>query len=90
MAAARRLAWASGPVGLVSGKKVYLAEARGGIYSSGAYRHADFQEPYIRHMLAFIGIADVEVVAVEGLALGAEAEQRALSGAMAQVERLAA
>lgn len=81
---------AEGPVGLVSGKKVYLAEARGGVYSSEEYRHADFQEPYIRHTLGFIGITDLEVIAVEGVALGPEVEQRALAGAMAQVEQLAA
>lgn len=79
-----------GPVGLLSGKKFFVVQARGGIYSDPANQPFDFQAPHIRQMLAFIGVTDVEVVNVEGLALGAEVEQQALSSAMARVERLAA
>jgi FMN-dependent NADH-azoreductase len=33
----------------------------------------DFQEPYLRAVLGFIGITDVEVIRVEGVALGEQA-----------------
>jgi FMN-dependent NADH-azoreductase len=57
------------PEGLVSGKKVYLAVATGGIYSSGDYMSADFVTPYLRTMLAFIGITNVSVIWSEGFAI---------------------
>ena len=34
----------------------------------------DFQEPYLRAAFGFIGIADVEFVRAEGVAMGDEAE----------------
>jgi FMN-dependent NADH-azoreductase len=46
---------------------------------------ADFQEPYLRFVLGFIGITDVEVVRVEGVALGEEAVTRALRSAQERV-----
>jgi FMN-dependent NADH-azoreductase len=72
-----------GPRGLVEGKKVVLVLARGGIYSSGAMQPFDFQEPYLRAVLGFIGMTDVEIVRIEGLALGAEAVRSALTSAKA-------
>ncbi len=74
-----------GPQGLVTGKKGVLVLARGGIYSDGPMKAADFQEPYLRFVLGFIGITDVEVVRVEGVALGEEAVTRALRSARERV-----
>ena len=70
--------------GLVTGKKVYLVESRGGVYSEGPGKVIDFQEPYIRHMLGFLGMSNVEVVSVEGTLLGPEIAEKALSGALAR------
>jgi FMN-dependent NADH-azoreductase len=77
-----------GPQGLVTGKKAVLVLARGGIYSEGPMQAADFQEPYLRFVLRFIGITDVEGVRVEGVALGEEAVTRALHSAQAQVDAI--
>src|SRR5882762_11808554 len=55
-----------GPQGLVTGKKAVFVFARGGLYSDGPMQAFDFQEPYLRAALGFVGIADVEVVRVEG------------------------
>lgn len=52
--------------GLVHGKKVYIAVASGGIYSEGAMQSYDFSAPYLRAILGFLGITDVNVVRVEG------------------------
>lgn len=74
-----------GPVGLAGGKRVLVASARGGIYSDGPAASADFQEPYLRHVFAFIGIDDVEFVRAEGLNLGAEQRTAALADALGYV-----
>ena len=77
----------SGPKGLVSGKRVFLVVARGGVYSDKA--QYDFQLPYLRHVLAFLGMTDVEVIDVEGTAFGPEAAERAVTAALARVEAVA-
>jgi FMN-dependent NADH-azoreductase len=77
----------SGPKGLVSGKRVFLVVARGGVYSDRA--QYDFQLPYLRHVLAFLGMTDVEVIDVEGTAFGPEAAERAVTAALARVEAVA-
>jgi FMN-dependent NADH-azoreductase len=60
---------ANGAEGLVKNKKVFLAEATGGIYSEGAMKSYDFAEPYLRAMLAFLGMTDVTTIRVEGIAM---------------------
>ncbi|PSK89584.1 FMN-dependent NADH-azoreductase [Taibaiella chishuiensis] len=59
----------AGPSGLLQHKKVYLALASGGIYSEGPMKTVDFSEPYLRHMLSFIGLSDITTYRAEGLAL---------------------
>jgi len=60
-----------GPEGALKGKRVILVLARGGVYSNGAAKSLDFQEPYLRAILGFIGLTDIEVVHVEGVAMSA-------------------
>ncbi|AII50689.1 FMN-dependent NADH-azoreductase [Hymenobacter sp. APR13] len=59
----------TGPEGLITGKKVYLAVASGGIYSAGPQQAADFAVPYLRWMLGFLGMTDVTVARAEGVKL---------------------
>ena len=55
------------PEGLLKNKKVYVVTARGGIYTGDSpARGMDFQEPYLRAMLAFNGLTDVTFIHVEG------------------------
>ncbi|MEP6997370.1 MAG: FMN-dependent NADH-azoreductase [Betaproteobacteria bacterium] len=77
---------ADGAVGLLKGKKAILVVSRGGIYSTGPMKAFDFQESYLRSILGFIGISDVHIVRVEGVAMGADALTSALSSANAQAE----
>jgi FMN-dependent NADH-azoreductase len=65
---------AEGPQGLLGGRKVYLALARGGVYTDNAYAAYDFQEPYLRAVLGFLGLTDVTVVRAQGLNISAEAK----------------
>lgn len=61
----------TGPVGLLTGKKAYLLVASGGTPVGGAI---DFATPWLKFVLGFLGIGDVEVVAAERLmAQGASA-----------------
>ena len=80
----------SGPRGLLTGKKVYLVTAAGGVFSEGAYAPFDFQTNYLLHLLGFIGLTDVELVRVEGTALGADAARAAIANAEAVVRALLA
>ncbi len=56
----------NGPRGLLEMKKVIVITARGGAYEKGTAREAfDFQEPYLRHILGFIGLTDVAFIHAE-------------------------
>lgn len=59
----------NGPEGLVKGKKVYIAMASGGIYSRGTAQPLDFVSPYLKGVLGFMGMTDVELVRAEGTAM---------------------
>ncbi len=74
---------ASGPEGLLKGKKVYVALTRGGKYRNTP---ADTQVPYLRMVLGFLGMTDVQFVYAEGLAMGAEAANEAMASAHQQID----
>jgi len=82
---------ATGPEGLLLGKKAYIASARGGVYSAGSPGAAlEHQESYLIGVLALLGVADVTVVRAEGLALGPQAKDAAISRAYADIAAMAA
>ena len=81
---------ADGPKGLVTGKKVYLVVASGGVYSQGPATAFDHVIPHLRTVLGFLGMTDVEVIRVEGVAKGADAVQQALAAARDRIPALAA
>jgi FMN-dependent NADH-azoreductase len=69
--------------GLVGGKRVVVAVARGGFYGSGTpYAAAEHAESYLRAVLAFMGVANPEIIVAEGIAVGPEQRERALAGAL--------
>ena len=74
---------ASGPEGLLKGKKVYVALTRGGKYRNTP---TDTQVPYLSTVLGFLGMTDVHFVYAEGLAMGPDAERGALAAAYAEIE----
>jgi len=56
----------SGIKGLLSGKKVYVVTSRGGAYTPGTpLAELDFQEPYLRRVLGFIGLMDLTFIHAE-------------------------
>ncbi len=72
-----------GPQGLLNGKTVYLALARGGRYRDSA---ADAQVPYLKTVLGFLGMNDLRFIYAEGFAMGPEAAAQALEQAQADLE----
>ena len=76
---------AGGPVGLLTGKKAYIFATRGGRYAGSA---ADTQTQYVRQLLEFVGIDDVEFVYAEGLAISEAARNAGLAAANERMEIL--
>lgn len=79
-----------GPEGLLKGKKVFVLVARGGAYGAGTPTAAlDFQEPYLRAVLGFLGLDDVTFIHLEQLAMGQDTAAANRAKALAEIERLA-
>lgn len=57
----------NGPVGMVTGKKIYVAMSSGGVYSEGPGKNNDFVAPYLNAFLGFLGMTDQTVFRAEGL-----------------------
>ena len=76
-----------GPVGRLTGKKVYIFAARGGQYVGTPL---DTQTGYVRDFLAFLGMTDVQFVYAEGLAISPQSKEAGLAKAVAEIARLAA
>lgn len=69
---------ASGPEGLLTGKTVYVALARGGLYRDTPN---DSQVPYLKAVLGFLGLTDVRFIYAEGLAMGPDAAAKGFAQA---------
>lgn len=76
---------ATGPVGLLSGKKVYVALSRGGLHRDGP---TDTQLAHIKMFLNFVGLSDVQYVFAEGMGMGPEAVAKAQAQAEAEINAI--
>lgn len=76
---------ATGPVGLLTGKRVYIVATRGGVHRD---LPSDTQVPYLRQVLGFLGMTDVEVIYAESQGMGPEASARGIAEARAQIDTL--
>ena len=76
----------TGPQGLLVGKKAYVLTARGGLYAGSTSNH---QEPYLRQVMAFIGIHDVTFIHAEGMNLGGDFQEKGLNQAKARLSAIA-
>lgn len=75
-----------GPVGLLTGKKVYVFATRGGAYVGTPL---DTQTGFVRTFLSFIGLSDIEFVYAERLNMGEDSKQSALQSAQQSIRELA-
>jgi FMN-dependent NADH-azoreductase len=73
----------NGPEGLLKGKKVFIAFARGGRYRGTA---ADTQTPYLQTVLGFLGMTEIRFVYAEGLNMGEDAVKQGFAEAEADIE----
>jgi len=83
----KTVAWgANGPQGLLQGKKVVVITSRGSSFLPGT-RSAqyDYQEPYLRHVLGYIGLRDVTFIHAENQKPGELAEP-SRNAAIAQIK----
>lgn len=78
---------ANGPEGLLTGKTAYVFLTSGGQYIG---TDMDFEAPYLRHFLGFLGIGDVHITRAEGLAMGEDTKTRAITDAQERIEALVA
>jgi FMN-dependent NADH-azoreductase len=80
-----------GPKGLLpAGKQVVAIVSRGGAYGEGSPSAAlDFQIPYLKTILGFIGLNDVTVIDADRQGLGAEAAQQSVDNAVQKLSALA-
>nr|WP_249808703.1 NAD(P)H-dependent oxidoreductase [Bradyrhizobium sp. 48] len=80
----------TGPQGMLTGKRAIVIEPRGGVYSEGPTKAIDFQEPYLKQLLGFVGIADVTFILAEKIGYGPEARDLALRSASSRIAELTA
>jgi len=82
----------NGPESLLpKNKKVLIASSRGGVYVRGTPSAArEHHETYLTGVLSFIGLSDVIIIRAEGIALGAEAKEAAMTQARRSIADLAA
>ena len=72
-----------GVEGLAAGKRVIVAISRGGFYGADMPTAAgEHLETYLRWVFGFIGIPNPEIIAADGLQMGPEHREKALTGAM--------
>jgi FMN-dependent NADH-azoreductase len=76
-----------GPVGLLEDKPVVIFATRGGIYQG---TELDSQTPFLQTFFNFVGLKDVHFVYAEGLNMGADAQQAALTAASARLAQISA
>lgn len=80
---------AKGPEGVLKGKKVVVVTSRGGAYRPGTpTEQYDHQEDYLRHILGFIGLAEVTFIHAENQKPGDLAEP-ARAAAIEQIQQAA-
>jgi FMN-dependent NADH-azoreductase len=89
--AGRTVLWsASGAEGVLKGKKVFVLTSRGGSFRPGTpTAQYDHQEPYLRHILGFVGLTDVTFIHAENQKPG-ELAETSRSAAMEQLQVAAA
>jgi FMN-dependent NADH-azoreductase len=61
----------AGVEGLARGKTAILVLASGGVFTDGSWKSWDTVEPYLRQILGFIGINDVQTVRAQGMNIAA-------------------
>lgn len=75
-----------GPEGLLKGKKAVVLVAFGGFHQN---QPTDLVTSYMKTILGFVGITDVQFVYMEGIGFGPEAVEKAQAQAKAEIDKIA-
>ncbi|MBD2867447.1 FMN-dependent NADH-azoreductase [Paenibacillus arenilitoris] len=78
-----------GPVGLIPDKKVALLSARGGVYSEGPMVAAEMSYNFIRNVMGFFGVKNLESIIVEGHNQFQDKAETIIADGVAQAEKAA-
>lgn len=78
-----------GPQGLVPEKKVIILNARGGVYSTPEMAPSEMSVNYVRMIMNFFGIEDIEEVIIEGHNMYPDKAQEIIEDGMKRVEEMA-
>lgn len=78
-----------GTEGLAKNKKMIVITSRGGQYNSPSSKSFDYQEPYLRAIFGFVGIADITFIIAEPMDMGKEKEQQKVKEAIESAKKLA-
>ncbi|MBH5398391.1 NAD(P)H-dependent oxidoreductase [Bradyrhizobium sp. CNPSo 4010] len=74
---------AAGPEGLAGGKRVIVAISRGGYYGAETpYAAGEHLETYLRWVFGFMGITNLEFIPADGVQIGPDHREKALTGAL--------
>lgn len=79
----------NGPVGLVPDKKVIILNARGGVYSTPEMAPMEMSVNYVRLIMNFFGITDIEEVIIEGHNQFPDRAQQIIADGMEDVKTVA-
>ena len=77
----------TGPVGLLTNKRVVIFATRGGFYAGTP---ADTQTGLVKTLFGFLGVTDIEFVYVEGISVSAEKKAEAIANAKEKIPSLVA
>ncbi|MCL1125169.1 FMN-dependent NADH-azoreductase [Shewanella surugensis] len=74
-----------GPVGLLTDKKAIVITTRGGVHRNAT---SDHLVPYLKTVLGFIGIDELDIVYAEGLAMGEPTAKESIEKAQFELDSL--
>lgn len=78
----------SGPIGLVTGKKVILVSSRGGVYSNSQTPGLDYHESHLHAVFSLLGLDNITNIRAEGLKMGDDFKDKALTSASEKIDQL--
>ncbi len=74
----------NGPEGLAGDKRAFIISSRGGVYGDDS--PLEHQESYLKTVLNFVGITDIEIIRAEGVNISAEKAEEAKSYASEKIK----
>lgn len=74
--------------GLVHNKRAFVLTAAGAVFSTEAMQPLDFLSPYLKTLLSFLGIGEIEIISLEGTTIDADAFERSQQAALDKISQI--